>query len=419
LRIRNFKQLATSVQAGACLHLLEAALEALNPEKVLRSLVSAKGNNLIINKKKIPLRGRLFVVGAGKASGLMASILEKILGNRITGGLIIDVTPRKLKHISVEKGDHPVLSPTNVRLTRKILAMTNRLTANDVVLCLISGGGSALFSDPQIPLPQYQKLTKALLKSGAKIQEMNTVRKHVDNVKGGRFAAHCHPATVLTLLVSDVPGNNPAFIASGPTVYDTTTSKDAQRIVAKYGLPKVRFTETPKDKAQFHRTTNILAIDNEKAVAAMEAKAKKLGLSVRVLSTKITGESRETGIRLLNALGNRRKYAVIAAGETTVTVMGHGKGGRNQEVALGAVHLLAEMPGSALASMGADGIDNTDFAGAIADDKTLALERKLKLSCIRFLENNDAYNYWKKLKRGIVTGPTGTNVSDLMVAVRL
>lgn len=419
MRIKNFRKLATSPASTACLKILEAGLDAINPEKALRALVKVQSGKLVVGSKKFPLPKRLYVVGAGKASGVMASVLEKILGNHITKGLIIDVTKRRLKHIKVAKGDHPVLSPNNVRLTKDILRMTKNLHKEDLVICLISGGGSALFADPRIPIEQYQKLTKGLLKSGATIQEVNTVRKHVDGVKGGRFAAHCAPATVVSLLVSDVPGNNPVFIASGPTVHDTTTAKDAQKILAKYRLPQIPVSETPKEPMLFKRVHNIMALDNVKAVKAMAAEAKKLRLTTRVLSTKLSGEARETGIKLLNALGNRRKSAIIAAGETTVTVTGHGRGGRNQEVVLGAVHLLSSMPGSALASMGSDGIDNTPFAGAIADDKTAALERKKILSCIKFLENNNAFVYWKKMKRGIVTGPTGTNVSDILVAVRL
>jgi hydroxypyruvate reductase len=309
-----------------------------------------------------------------------------------------------------------VLSPNNVSLTKKILSLTHHLRAEDVVLCLISGGGSALFANPHIPLEKYQKLTKALLKSGAEIHEMNTVRKHVDGVKGGRFATHCYPATVVTLLVSDVPGNEPAFIASGPTVRDKTTNRDAQRIVAKYGLPQVPFSETPKNAKLFKQVHNIMALDNVKAVNAMAVEARKLGLKPHIVTTKLSGEARDTGIRLLH--GIKKKTAVIAAGETTVTVTGHGKGGRNQEVVTGSIHLLSTLPHCALASMGTDGIDNTPAAGAIADDKTLAIERKKGLRCTKALENNDSYPFLKKLKKLIITGPTGTNVSDIMVAVR-
>ncbi|HSU73066.1 MAG TPA: DUF4147 domain-containing protein [Candidatus Binatia bacterium] len=417
MRIRNFKQLATSPASRAALRILEAGLDAINPEKALRALVKVHGNTLIVGGKRFPLKGKLYVVGAGKASGVMASVLEKILGNRIAQGLVIDVTARTLKRITVVKGDHPVLSERNVRTTLNIKRLADEAGIDDIVLCLISGGGSALLADPWVSLKDYQNLMHKLLRSGADIHELNTVRKHIDSIKGGRLAMHCFPATVISLLVSDVPGNDPAFIASGPTVRDTTTNRDAIRILKKYRIKDGAAAETPKDARFFRNVHNVMALDNTKAVNAMAAEARNMGLRPRIVSTKIAGEARETGVKLLNKLTGK-KSVVIAAGETTVTVTGHGKGGRNQEVVLGALHLLSRMPGCALASMGTDGIDNTPAAGAIADDKTLALERKKGLRCTRALENNDSYPFFKKLGKLIITGPTGTNVSDVMVAVR-
>ena len=410
--IKNHKQLASSPAAKRCLSILEAGMAALDPEKAIRDVVRIKGKQLVIGTHTFPLNRKIIVVGAGKASGLMAQILEKILGNKIRRGLVIDTKARKLKRINVVAGDHPVLSPKNVRLTKKIFQTTNNLTEDDLVICLISGGGSALFADPHIPLSTYQKLTKGLLRSGANIQEVNTIRKHVDGAKGGRFAAHCYPATVASLLVSDVPGNDPAFIASGPTVYDKTTLKKAQKVLRKYGLPQVSVSETPKEAKFFKNVHNIIVLDNEKAVNAMKKEAVRLKLKPKVLTTKLTGEARLAGIKMLKRL--KAKRAVIAAGETTVTVRGKGIGGRNQELVLGALEKLSKMKNTALASMGTDGIDNSDHAGAIADEKTLAL-----LDPKEFLKNNNSYVYWKKTKHAIITGVTGTNVADIMVAVRL
>ncbi|MBI4144659.1 DUF4147 domain-containing protein [Candidatus Woesearchaeota archaeon] len=416
--IKNAKALGASPACKAVVKLLQAGLDALDPEKALKSAVTLGSDTLTLGAQQFSLRkiDRIIVVGAGKASGVMASVLEMILGDRISKGLIIDVTSRKLKRIKVLAGDHPVVSPHNARLTHEILKMTGNLSVSDLVICLFSGGGSALFSDPRINLNQYQNLMRRMLTSGATIQEFNTVRKHVDSVKGGRFAEHCFPANVVTLLVSDVPGNDPAFIASGPTVPDTTTAKDAQRILAKHGLPQVTVSETPKDSTLFRKVRNIIVLDNEKAVDAMKAEASRLRLKPVVLSTNVTGEARDVGKRLLAKLGKRT--AVIAAGETTVTVRGKGKGGRNQELVLGSVEALSTMKNTCLASMGTDGRDNSDAAGAIADEKTLKKAARLKLDVGAALKDNDSYPVWKKLKQHIVTGPTGTNVSDMMVAVR-
>lgn len=416
--IKNSKQLGTSPSCKAVVRILQAGLDALDPEKALRDVVKVEKDALVVGSKQFSLKKlkRVIVVGAGKASGVMSSVLEKILGGIILKGMVIDVTPRKLKRITVVAGDHPVVSPHNVRLTRDILKMTGNLSVNDLVICLFSGGGSALFSDPRIPSNQYQNLMRRMLTSGATIQEFNTVRKHVDSVKGGRFAEHCFPATVVSLLVSDVPGNDLSFIASGPTVFDATTVKDAQKVLTKYGLPQVPVSETPKDAALFRKVHNIIVLDNEKAVDVMKAEASGLKLKPIVLAMNITGEARQTGQRLLAKLGKRT--AVIAAGETTVTVRGKGKGGRNQELVLGSLKELATMKNACLASMGTDGRDNSDAAGAIADETTLKKAQRLKLDVDAFLKTNDSYAFWKKLKQHIVTGPTGTNVADVMVAVR-
>ncbi len=415
VKISNAKSLSSSPATKACVEILNAALDAVNPEKALAEKVRVLGDTLHVDDKRYDLTRykRLFVVGAGKASGTMAALLEKMLGNRITKGMLIDITPLKLKHITVVAGDHPVVSLNNVNYTKKILQITKDMNVNDLVLCVFSGGGSALFSDPRIPLAKYQELSKSLLRSGATIQEFNTVRKHLDSVKGGRFASHLFPATVVTLMISDVPGNDPSFIASGPTVHDSTTVKDSQRILAKYGLPQPAFSETPKET--FSKVQNLIFLDNGNAIRAMAKKAEELHLTPVIIGDRLSGEAREMGITLLHKLG--KKTAVIGAGETTVTVKGKGKGGRNQELVLGSVIALSEMKNTALASMGTDGRDNSDVAGAIADEKTLFLVKNLDVKT--FLNANNSYEYWKKTKRHIKTGPTGTNVSDVMLAVRL
>jgi len=422
MHISKIKEVSSA--GRACLSILDAGLDAVLPSTCLPQIMQVTKDVLKIGSKKFMLHDfeRIIVVGFGKASAEMAVIIEKILGHHIDKGIIIDSQHSKkkykLKHIKIIKGQHPQPTIQNVKSTKQILNLTSDLTEKDIVICLISGGGSSLFTNPKMNFKHYQSLNSALLKSGATIQEVNTVRKHVDSVKGGQFAVHCSPAKVVSLMISDVPGNNPAFIASGPTVLDKTTVKDAKKIIRKYKLPYAKLFETPKDSKIFRKVTNLIIINPQKAVDAMKVKAKKLGLKPIVLSTRFTGEAKLAGKRLLKKLGGKTRTAVIAAGETTVTVTGNGKGGRNQELVLSVIEQLAELKNVALASMGTDGTDNTDIAGAVADGNTLKQATKKKLNPKVYLKNNDSYTFWRKLGKRIKTGPTGTNVADIMVAVR-
>lgn len=401
--------------AKAAIDILEAGLAALNPEQAVFDTLKREGNLLHINNQTISLaKKRIFVFGAGKGSGVIACALEKLLGSLITDGIIIDVEKHNLKRITSVIGNHPVVSAKNVVTTKKILTLTETLNVNDLVICVFTGGGSALFSDPLIPLADYQALMHDLLKSGATITELNTIRKHVDGVKGGRFAHKLFPATVLTLLVSDVPNNDPAIIASGPTVLDTTTVKDARTILSNYGLNQAPLTETPKEPLR--KLTNHIILDNNKALAAMQDCAATKKLDYHIIPN-LHGEARNVGVQLLKKLDARS--AIICAGETTVTVKGNGKGGRNQELVLGAVTMLAERAHTALASLNTDGNDNTDMAGAYADDTTKRIADKRKLDIKQFLDNNDSYPFFAKVNGHLKTGKTGINVADLIVAVRL
>ena len=411
------RTIAKSPAAKDCLKILEAGLAALDPAVAVTQTLRRQGNTLHIGEREISIaKRRIFVIGAGKASASLAAGVETVLGNAITDGLVIDTQPRKLKRIKILVGDHPISSAKNVTFTKKIISLTETLGVSDIVICVFSGGGSALFTDPQIPLPDYQALMKELLRSGATIQELNTIRKHIDGVKGGRFAEKLFPATVITLLVSDVVGNNLGVIASGPTVLDSTTAKDARRILSDYGLNQVKLTETPKETSTFKKVENLLILDSTNALTAMQTAAEALGLRAITLKD-LHGEARDAGIKMLAKLD--KKMAVIGAGETTVTVKGHGKGGRNQELVLGSVETLASLKNTALASMSSDGRDNSDYAGALADETTLKRAKQLKLTPALFLQDNNSYMFWKKINSAIKTGKTGTNISDIMVAVRL
>ncbi len=411
--VKNFKQLGTSKIRKDALEIVSAGIESVLPKVSMHRELIISGNVLRINDKKWNLSKykRIFVVGAGKAAAEMAEGLEEILGKRINGGLVIDTRKKKLPRIEVIKGTHPLTSSINVSATEKIISLLKNTGRQDLIFCLISGGGSALMESSRISLGKLIELNKLLLKSGAKIQEINTVRKHISKIKGGQLADIVRSGTVISLIMSDVMTNKLDSIASGPTVPDSTAIRDAQRTQRKYHLPELPFIETPKKN--FPNVTNILLITNVPAAEAMREKAKELGYKSRILTTQLSGEAREVGKRL--ALLSKRNTAVIATGETTVTVKGKGKGGRNQEVVLSASAFLKN---GVVVSCSSDGVDFiTEAAGGIVDENTIKEAKKIGLKAEKFLNNNDSYNFLKKVNGVIVTGKTHTNVGDLFLVL--
>lgn len=414
--IKNFKRLATSRERKLALLIAEAGLQAIKTDNVIRKNVKLSYNTLKINGKNYNLNKykRIFVIGAGKASYSTAKEIEKILGKKITNGVVIDISPGKLKRIKVVRGDHPVTSKKNLIATKKMIDVVSNLNKEDIVICLISGGASALLSYPAIPLSEMIRLNKRLLKCGADIKEMNSVRKHVSRVKGGNLAKIVYPAKLVSIIFSDVVGNDLSTIASGPTVKDNTSVNDAEKIIRKYKLGSVRLFETPKNTKYFRNVDNLLLLSNKVAVDAMAEKARRLGLDAMKYSTSIHGEARLVGKKIAGMV--RLRTAFIAAGETTVTVRGHGgKGGRNQELVLSAI----EHAKGTMIAIGSDGMDNTDAAGAIIDRNSAKKAARLKLNTKDYLKNNDSYHFFKKMRDLIFTGPTGSNVSDLIVYIKV
>ena len=387
-----------------------------------------------------PPKGRTVVLGAGKAGGAMAQALEAAWPRAAPlSGLVItryghippDYRPERLELVEAA---HPVPDEAGRRAAARMLAMTAGLTADDLVICLISGGGSALMSlpAPGLTLEDKQTVNRALLQSGAAIGEMNCVRKHLSAIKGGRLAAACAPAPVLTLLISDVPGDDPAVIASGPTVADATSCADALAICRRYGIelpPAARAGlesgafETPKpgDPRLAGHEPVMLATPQQSLEAAAEA-ARALGLAAHILSDEMEGESREVGkvqAALARAVARRdapfRKPCVIlSGGETTVTVRGRGgRGGRATEFLLGAAIALQGEPGVHVLAADTDGIDGIeDNAGAIVTPSTLTRAAALGLSAQRELDANNAYGFFAPLGDLVAPGPTFTNVND-------
>ena len=372
--------------------------------------------------------GRVVLVAAGKAAWQMAKAAYDCLGDRIDNGVVVTKYEHVMGPISnfvcCEAG-HPVPDENSFAGTQKALDLVSDLKAEDTVLFLLSGGGSALFEKPLVPGPILQDVTGQLLACGADIVEINTIRKRLSGVKGGRFALACAPAHVFSIVLSDILGDPLDMIASGPAVPDTSTCEQAIAIAKKYDLKLDEATwallaqETPK--ALDNVTTQINGSVRELCRAAADA-AQQMGYEPIILTDQLTCQAKEAGSFLASILkthnGCGKKMAFIAGGETVVHLTGKGKGGRNQELALAAATGIAGIPGAAVFSVGSDGTDGpTDAAGGYTDYETNAALEALGLNVFDVLRNNDAYNALKAVGGLVITGPTGTNVNDVAVAL--
>jgi len=421
--IKNFDSLATSPQRKICLQLIETGLESIQPKKIVQKNLSYTNSILKIQDNEFYLKefNRIFLLGFGKGSSGISKYIEKMLGKLLTKGYVIDIEQEKFANIKFTQGTHPLPSKTNLLFTKEVLGNFNNLTQKDLAIIVIAGGGSALFVEPyKISLEKLIEINKALLNSGANIQEMNIVRKHLSKVKGGGLAKKFYPAKVVSLIASDVPGNDLSVIASGTTVKDPSTKGDAFEILKKYNLweqlnlAKDDFLETPKEDKYFKNVSNILILSNKTALLAMQQKAKELGFKTIIYSDRLQGEAKLVGKNLIEKTPPHT--VLLVGGETTVKVTGHGAGGRNQEVVLGA---LSNIPNDAvIASCASDGWDNSSFAGAIGDNATIKKAKKLKLNPQKFLDINDSFRFFEKVEDGIITGHLPSNVSDLMIVIR-
>lgn len=435
-------------QREKVLDILAAALAAVDPVQAIRRIIMRSDDTLWIDGVAYDLRRfrRIIVIGGGKAGASMAAAVEELLGDVITAGWVNVKTgyTAETEVITVHEAGHPVPDRAGVEGTRQMLDLLDDVTEDDLVLCLISGGGSALLTLPVegVSLDDMQVLTDLLLRSGAPIQAMNAVRKHLSQVKGGQLARLANPATIVTLILSDVVGSPLDVIASGPTVPDTTTFAHAQGIFERYGIANqvpdsIRqhfkrgvngaIEDTPKpDDPVLAGVHNVIVAENARAAQAACDRAAELGFNPLLLSTFIEGEAREVaqvlvGIaREIVATGQpvSRPACVILGGETTVTIKGDGKGGRNQELALAAALAMQNLPDAIIASLATDGTDGpTDAAGGLVDGRTVARGGGLGLSALAALNNNDAYPFLQQVGDLMITGPTNTNVNDLMVVV--
>jgi len=425
------------------LEALEKVLSRADPKAAVRSCMSVEKSRLVICQKRFRLlqSGRLFVIGGGKAGGGMAEAVEEVAGEMIEEGVVnipLGVKERySAERVELIEASHPTPDEAGVEGCRRMLEIAERACEKDIVLVLLSGGASSLLPCPMkgVGLAELRELTLALLRAGASIQELNAVRKHVSQVKGGRLAEACYPATVIALIISDVVGDRLDVIGSGPTAPDSSSYGDALSVLERYGLSK-RFPgirghlergargelpETLKEGSPVFKKVHNFLVSTNRSVLTGAAGELGEGFEVSILREELTGEARRAGERLATMLMRERRSAkpqvLLCGGETTVTVRGGGAGGRNQELVLGALTRLRG-EGIAIAGMGTDGVDGpTDAAGAIADGGSLKRALEKGLSPERFLRENDSYHFFKALGDLIYTGQTGTNVNDVCVMV--
>ena len=431
------------------LEILTAAVESVDPGEAVRRSLRVTDYTLSCGGVDYDLTGksRVYVVGGGKAGAAMAQAVWGLLGERIDGGSVNIVegtcAPPEIGRIVLNGASHPVPNRNGVRGVEAMLSLTEGLDEADLVIVLISGGGSALMTYPAegVDLEDVKALTQLLLRSGASIDELNAVRKHLSDFKGGQLARSLHPAKILGVVLSDVVGDPLETIASGPTSPDTTTYEDAVEVLRGYGLwertPRAiierlnqgrrgEVDETPKPGDPiFDNVQNVIVGSNTTALRAAAAKAEDLGYHSTIVTSALTSEASEAGRYLAGFVGEalssddtrRGSTAAIFGGETVVNVTGSGAGGRNQEVALGAVQGMAGTE-ALIATLATDGVDGpTEAAGALVDGETLRRSSRLGLDASEHLRENDSYGFFSVLGDALVTGPTGTNVNDISLAL--
>jgi glycerate-2-kinase len=427
--------------------LLKAGLAAADPRQAVRRVVMPTATGIRVDGRRYDLRGggKIVAVGAGKASALMAAALERRLGPRLTGGIAVATRgcAAPTRRITIVTAGHPEPDRAGQSAAARMLALVKQLRENDLLIVLLSGGASSLLPlpAPGLTLADKQRTTRLLLRSGATINEMNAVRKHLSAIKGGRLAAATR-ARIVTLALSDVIGDNLGTIGSGPTAPDRTTYAEAiavlrhRRVWTKLPVrvrrhllagARGRREETPKPGSpSFARAQTVILCGNRAAVDAAAREARRAGFPPYVYPRPLRGEAREAA-RLFARHAKRvclrgtpvlPPACLIAGGETTVTVRGRGRGGRAQEFALAAALEIAGLRDVWIAGVGTDGTDGpTDAAGAIVDGGTVSRARRNGIDAARYLIRNDSYSFFKRAGGHIVTGPTGTNVNDLYVMI--
>jgi len=422
------------------------AIRSADPGNAVRNNLSVAESTIIAGTRRLDLNehSSLSVIAGGKGACSMARATEDILGSRIAGGLVCTKHgyADTLEFLPVLEAGHPIPDEMSVKCADSTIEIASRLTEQDLLLVLLSGGASAVWCSPikGVSLEDKQAVTSSLLSCGATIHEVNTVRKHLSGIKGGRLAERAHPATIITLALSDVTGDNLTSISSGPTVPDPNTFRNAMNVIDRHdiaeSIPRSALNhiqkglnreapETPKPgDRSFENDYQIIVGSNSIAKAAAADCGRSLGYNTVVIPEPIIGEARDAAVRLCGlaeqiASGKgpvEPPALIVTGGETTVTISGNGKGGRNQEMALAAAIELEHLQNITFVSFGTDGTDGpTDAAGAIADSTTIRKAKAVGFDAQSYLANNDSYHFFQKLDDLIVTGPTGTNVMDIQL----
>jgi glycerate 2-kinase len=449
LKISYISPFNFTMQREKAVHIFTSAIKAVQPAQLLQEHLSISKGALTICGHTIPKDAfrHIYVIGAGKAAAAMGVATEHILGASIKEGILTTKYGHSLPAsiIKIREAAHPVPDEQCVAAVDETLALLKKVTDQDIVICLISGGASALWCDvpPGITLSEVQTTFDQLIRSGAAIHEVNTVRKHLSGIKGGQLVRHCQGARVFSLIISDVPGDDLGVIASGPTVADASTFEDVYAILSKYNLlaqlpQSVRrhmeqgrnglIVDTPKPgDPLFQPTTNTIIGSNEVAVAAAAKQAKEMGYHTHVIPSLITGDAAVEAKKLVETAiqyKGEKPACIIQGGETTVQVTGQGKGGRNQHFALTALYELSKWKDKGIAgnitilSGGTDGTDGpTDATGAVVDQDTLTRAIEKHLDIPSYLRENNAYPFLELTGSLVITGPTQTNVMDIMIAI--
>ncbi len=431
-----------------------SALKAADPYRAVMNHLFLSGDILSAAGVEYDLKRflRVIVIGAGKGTAPMAQAVEEILNDRINEGIVIVKYghTRPLCKIVQREAAHPLPDEAGLRATEEIRELLKKAGEDTLVICLLSGGASSLLVAPAegISLEDKRAVTDLLLSAGADIQELNSVRKHISAVKGGRLAETAYPAAIITMILSDVIGDKLDVIASGPTVPDSTSFRDALHVIHKYSLedkiPSSVFSmlhlgvagvtpDTPKSGAVFfQKVRNVIIGSIRRSLEAAQVRGAKLGFETQIMTFELQGEAKDAARFLASKALEVRSamrpgddpHCLLAGGETTVTVSGTGKGGRNQELALAFAQEIAGNDGISLLSAGTDGTDGpTDAAGAMVDGTTAMKAWEFGMNPVEYLENNDSYTFFEKFdelageKAHIMTGPTGTNVMDLQIVI--
>lgn len=422
--IQNLKELAVSEERKIALEIAEAGFSSIDTEGVMNSSIFLDGENLTIGcltgKKKVfdlSKYEKIKVVGIGKSAPKACLVLEKILGEKIDQGVVVGSKTEVFKKMEFFSASHPMPTYENFLAGKRIFETVSELSEKDLLITVVTGGGSAMLCYPETEWEEGKRLYEEFLSAGQTIKEMNTVRKHLSLLKGGGIVKCANGATVIGLIFSDVPGDDFENVASGPTYMDKTFVKDAEEILEASGLSKYNLLETPKDEKIFEKVENFVLVSNKTAVEAMAKKSKELGLRSYIVSTNMYDDIEVSLQKIFQSSQNNE--VVLAAGEPRIIVKKEknrdGKGGRNLHMGLEAIKKGLIKNESIFISLASDGIDNTDAAGAVVDTNTIEKAKTLGLNVEDYLDCFDSYSFFQKTGDLIMTGPTGANVSDIMI----